>query len=287
MQPVRLIPRLDVEGANLVRLEPQGVRRILGSADAFIRHYAEAGASALWLVDWQARSWGRSLLHERLARGAPLGVPLVVSGAVLRLADVDALLAAGASRVALGAEAIEQPDLLSDALARFGAEEIAVSIDVRRHADGHHELLADGGTRPAGVAAVDWVRRAAELGGTELFATSCDRDGTAAGYDLELASALAEAADAMHVTLCGGAGSVEHVLELFKRTGVTGASLASLVHFEAAPRVAHRSDWSGQAVLQFLRESGALRPFRLASVREIKQRLAQAQIPCAELAVPA
>jgi imidazole glycerol-phosphate synthase subunit HisF len=279
VQPARLIPRLDIEGTNLVRLEP-GIRRILGPVDSFIAHYARSGASALWLVDWQVRSWGRSLLLERLSRARTLGVPLIVSGVVRSLHDVGAFLAAGAARVGIGAEAFDAPDLVPEAIAQFGAASIAVVIDTRRHPEGHHELIGDGGSRPTGITATEWARRVVGYGCAELLVTSLDRDGTGAGYDLELAASIVDAAGGAAVTMAGGAGSIAHVRELFGVPGVSGAALASLLHVECAGQVLHRSDWSGRAVFQYLRESGALCAFRPAGLRELRQMLTDAGLAC-------
>jgi cyclase len=164
---------------------------------------------------------------RRTAEG--IYMPLTVGGGVRSLDDIRALLRAGADKVSVNTAALQRPELLAEAARAFGSQCIVVAIDARRE-DGRFEVYTHGGRRPAGRDAVEWARRAVDLGAGEVLLTSMDRDGTGDGYDLALTRAVADAVT-VPVIASGGAGALEHLREALTAGRAAAALVASLFHF--------------------------------------------------------
>jgi len=266
--PYRLIPRLDVDGPHLMKGVQLSSWRILGKPEAFSRHYAVSGATELCVVDWVARKGRESRLTdwiETLATETRMKVTL--SGGLRDLGTMERALSTGVARVGLDAAALSNPDLIRIASQRFGTERVVVSIEARRHRAGHHEVHGEKG-EPTGIQAAEWARRAADLGASELIVTSIDRDGTGAGYDIDLIASVT-AAVRIPVIAGGGAGNAAHVRDVRARAQASGATVASLLHFETAGALMRMGDWTARGTLEFLERSGALRPFHLMSYGDL------------------
>ena len=219
----RLIPCLDVAGGRVVKgIRFQGLRDVgdpveLGSA------YSEAGADELVFLDVTATVEERPPLPELVARVADeLAIPFTVGGGVGSAEDGEALLHAGADKVAVNTAAVERPSLISELAALLGSQAVVVAIDAARG-----EVYVRAGSAATGRDAVAWAREAEALGAGEILLTSIDADGTRAGYDLELTQAVADAVS-IPVIASGGAGEARHIAEAL---GVAQAALlASIVH---------------------------------------------------------
>jgi imidazole glycerol-phosphate synthase subunit HisF len=229
----RIIPRLDVKGANLVKgIHLEGLR-VLGKPEIFARHYYEQGADELLFMDVVASLYGRNSLLDLIERTASeIFIPLAVGGGLRTLEDIRAVLRAGADKVTLNTAAVRRPELISQAARRFGSSTIVVSIEAIRRSDGSYEAYTDNGRERSGLEAVAWAVRAAEMGAGELVITAIDREGTGRGYDLT--RRIAQAVP-VPVIACGGAGSVEHVAQVF-HTGAAAAAMASLLHYNFVRR---------------------------------------------------
>jgi cyclase len=206
----RIIPCLDVDGGRVVK----GVRfhdlRDAGDPVELAARYDADGADELVFLDITATVQGRAATYEVIARTAEhVFIPLTVGGGVRTEDDVQALLRAGADKVALNSAAVRDPDLLSRCADRFGAQCVVLAVDAKRSGDGW-EVHVDAGRTPTGRDAVAWAREAtAERGAGEVLLTSMDRDGTGEGYDLELLAAVREAVT-VPLIASGGAGTLEH-----------------------------------------------------------------------------
>jgi cyclase len=156
-------------------------------------------------------------------------LPFTVGGGVRSVEDADALLRAGADKVAVNTAAVADPELLDRLSRRFGAQAVVLAIDARRR-EGGFEVFVHGGRTPTGRDAVAWAREGAQRGAGEILLTSMDRDGTKHGYDLELTRAVADAVP-VPVVASGGCGSVEHMAEALTAGGASAALAASIFHF--------------------------------------------------------
>jgi imidazole glycerol-phosphate synthase subunit HisF len=251
---VRVIPCLDVDGGRVVK----GVN-FLGLRDAgdpveLAAAYDAQGADELVFLDITASSDARETMYEVVARTAEqVFIPLTVGGGVRSVADVDMLLRAGADKVSLNTAAIARPDLLTEVASRFGSQCVVVSVDARR-ADGTpsgFEVTTHGGRRGTGMDAVAWAARAARLGAGEVLLNSMDADGTRAGFDLPLISAVRAVVD-VPLIASGGAGHGRDFAPAVQ-AGADAVLAASLFHF---------GDLSIGAVKESLRSAGY--PVRLS-----------------------
>lgn len=229
---IRIIPRLDIKGPNVVKgVHLEGLR-VVGDPAEHARRYYEEGADELLYMDIVASLYGRNNLLGIVERAAAdIFIPLTVGGGVRSLDDVYKLLRAGADKVAVNTAAIRNPGFIREAARSFGSQCIVVSIEAKRQASGGWEALTDNGRERTGVDAQEWARRAADLGAGEILVTSVDREGTLKGYDLELTAALATTVP-IPVIACGGAGSPAHALAAVREGRADAVSLASILHFK-------------------------------------------------------
>ncbi len=229
---VRVIPCLDVDGGRVVK----GVN-FLGLRDAgdpveLAARYDADGADELVFLDITASADERQTMVEVVRRAADqVFIPLTVGGGVRTAADVNRLLRAGADKVSLNTAAIARPGVLTEVADRFGSQCVVVSVDARRVSGrpGGFEVTTHGGRRGTGLDAVRWAARAAELGAGEILLNSMDADGTKAGFDLPLITAV-RAAVGVPVIASGGAGQAGDFAPAV-RAGADAVLAASLFHF--------------------------------------------------------
>jgi cyclase len=229
---VRVIPCLDVDagrvvkGVNFVDLRDAGDPVELAAA------YDAAGADELTFLDVTASSDDRGTMLDVVRRTAEsVFIPLTVGGGVRSVGDVDVLLRAGADKVGVNTAAINRPELIREIAERFGNQVLVLSLDVRRSSEqpSGWEVTTHGGRRRAGLDAIAWARRVAELGAGEILLNSMDADGTKAGFDLELIEAVRAVVD-IPVIASGGAGAVEHFAPAVT-AGADAVLAASVFHF--------------------------------------------------------
>ena len=233
---VRVIPCLDVDAGRVVKgVNFQGLRDAGDPVELAHRYDAE-GADELTFLDISASHQGRATTLEIVSRTAEqVFIPLTVGGGVGSVEDVDALLRAGADKVAVNTAAIRRPELLADIADRFGNQVLVLSVDARRTpADAEptangFEVTTHGGRRSAGLDAVEWARRGAELGAGEILLNSMDADGTRDGFDLELIRMVRAVVD-IPVIASGGAGEAEHFPPAVE-AGADAVLAASVFHF--------------------------------------------------------
>jgi cyclase len=230
----RLIPCLDVKDGRVVKGVQFVNLRDAGDPVEAAQAYDAQGADELVFLDITASHEGRATMLDVVRRTAEgIYMPLTVGGGVRTLEDIRTLLRAGADKVSLNTAALERPALVHEAARAFGSQCIVVAIDAKREdgvAPARWGVYTHGGRRPIGRDAVEWAREVDGLGAGEILLTSMDRDGTGAGYDLELTRAVSEAVS-VPVIASGGAGSLEH-LRLGVADGRADAVLvASLFHF--------------------------------------------------------
>jgi cyclase len=232
---VRVIPCLDVDAGRVVKGVNFTGLRDAGDPVELARRYDAEGADELTFLDITASSSGRETTYDIVRRTAEqVFIPLTVGGGVRTVDDVDALLRAGADKVGVNTAAIARPELLSEIALRFGAQVLVLSVDARRvtgaePTESGFEVTTHGGRRSTGVDAVQWARRAAELGAGEILLNSMDADGTRDGFDLTLI-ALVRAAVTVPVIASGGAGAVEHFAPAVA-AGADAVLAASVFHF--------------------------------------------------------
>jgi imidazole glycerol-phosphate synthase subunit HisF len=233
---VRVIPCLDVDGGRVVKGVNFAGLRDAGDPVELAHRYDAQGADELTFLDITASSLGRETTYEVVRRTADeVFIPLTVGGGIRSVADVDALLRAGADKVGVNTAAIGRPELLREIAERFGRQVLVLSVDARRVRGGDaptpsgFEVTTHGGRTGTGIDAVDWARRAADLGAGEILLNSMDADGTRDGFDLELIR-LVRAAVHVPVIASGGAGAVGDFAPAVA-AGADAVLAASVFHF--------------------------------------------------------
>ena len=228
----RIIPCLDVTNGRVVKGVQFQELRDAGDPVACAKAYDAQGADELVFLDITASSDGRGIMHDVVARTAEqCFMPLTVGGGLRSVDDIEKMLKAGADKVSLNTSAIKTPQLIADASRRFGAQCIVVAIDARREPDGKSwRVFTHGGRNPTELNAVDWARRAVELGAGEILLTSMDCDGMKTGYDCALTRAVSDAVT-VPVIASGGAGELSHFADAITDGHASAVLAASLFHF--------------------------------------------------------
>ncbi len=233
MDFVRIIPCLDVKDGRLVKgVHFVDLRDVADPAEMG-QAYSKAGADELVFLDITATVEGRKTTLDAVKRTAKrISVPLTVGGGVRELADIKALLDAGASRVSMNTAAVRNPALIEEAADEFGSDAIVVAIDTQKNEDmpSGFEVIVNGGTKPTGKDAVEWAQEAEWLGAGQILPTSMDADGTQAGYDIPMTKAIAEAVS-VPIIASGGAGKLEHLYEAVMDGKADAVLVASIFHF--------------------------------------------------------
>lgn len=236
---VRVIPCLDVDNGRVVKgVNFEGLRDA-GDPVELAKRYDSLGADELTFLDVSASKDGRGTMLDVVRRTADqVFIPLTVGGGVRSEEDVDALLRAGADKVSVNSSAVARPELLRELSQRFGAQCIVLSVDARRVQNPDEvdkypsgfEVTTHGGTKSAGMDAVEWARTGEELGVGEILLNSMDGDGTKAGFDIEMLQAVRSAVS-IPVIASGGAGAPEHFPPAVE-AGADAVLAASIFHFQ-------------------------------------------------------
>jgi cyclase len=232
----RLVPCLDVDRGRVVKGVKFVSLRDAGDPVECAARYDAEGADELVFLDITASSDARPIVLEMVRRVADtVFLPFTVGGGVRSVEDADALLRAGADKVAVNTAAVNDPSLLERLGRRFGSQAVVLAIDARAVRGGNGagpkwEVFVRGGRTPTGRDAVAWAREGAERGAGEILLTSMDRDGTKDGFDVALNRAVAEAVS-VPVIASGGCGSVAHMAEVLTKGKASAALAASVFHF--------------------------------------------------------
>lgn len=278
---VRIIPRLDIKGPNLVKgIHFEGLR-VLGKPERFARYYYENGADELIYMDVVASLYGRNSLLEIVERTArEIFIPLTVGGGLRSVEDIRTVLRAGADKVSLNTAVIGRPELIREAARMFGSSTIVVSIEAIRNSNGTYEAYVDYGRQRTGVDAFEWAALAVELGAGELMVTSINNEGTGKGFDLELTRRIAEAVP-IPVIAGGGAGKVSDVLDVITQGRADAVCLASILHYNYIKHArADDADYSQEGNIEFLRHGIGFSKIQDATLSEIKAYLVKHGVEC-------
>jgi cyclase len=227
----RIIPCLDVTAGRVVKGVNFIALRDAGDPVEIARRYDEQGADELTFLDITASSDERDMiLHMIEAVADQVFIPLTVGGGVRAVEDVRRLLNAGADKVAINTAGILDPGLLEQSASRYGSQCIVCAIDAKASAPGRWEVFTHGGRRPTGMDAIEWARRVTALGVGEILLTSMDRDGTRAGFDLELTRAVSDAVT-IPVIASGGVGTLDDLADGVTIGRADAVLAASIFHF--------------------------------------------------------
>ncbi len=232
----RVIPCLDVHdgkvtrGVQFGRAEEGGLRNVGDPVELALR-YNDQGADEMVFFDITASAHGRDSMIDVIERtAAQCFMPLTVGGGIRTTEDMHAMLHAGADKISINSSALATPELISQGAERFGSQCIVVSIDAKRVGPGKWEVFSHGGRKPTGLDAIEWAVRAVQFGAGEIVLNSIDADGTKAGYDLTITRRISEAVG-VPVVASGGAGTLQHMVEVLDEGKADAVLAASIFHF--------------------------------------------------------
>ncbi|MEJ6981627.1 imidazole glycerol phosphate synthase cyclase subunit [Pedobacter sp. P351] len=279
MKTVRIIPRLDIKGPNLVKgIHLEGLR-VLGKPSDFAKYYYEQGADELIFMDVVASLYERNSLHDIISETAKsIFIPITVGGGLRSISDIKEVLRAGADKVCLNTAAINNHQLVKEASRMFGSSTIVIAIEAIKETDGRYLAYTDNGREYTGVDVLEWAQKADELGAGELVITSVDREGTGEGFDLELISRISSLVS-IPVIAHGGAAKAEHVTSVFNDGFADAVALSSLLHYHFIRE--NESEVSSlEGNVEFLKQKRSYHIFEPCSISEVKNILKSNNIDC-------
>lgn len=273
MNAVRVIPRLDIKGPNLVKgIHLEGLR-VLGKPENFAKFYYENGADELFFQDSVASLYERNSLHNIITKTAKeIFIPLTVGGGLRTIDDIKNVLRSGADKVAINTAAIKKPSFISEAALRFGSSTIVVSIEAIKSPDGKYLAYIDNGREYTGIEVVEWAKKVEQLGAGELVITSVDCEGTGFGFDIELTKLVSEAVS-IPVIAHGGASGPEDIVKVVKDGKADAVSVASILHYHYITNNNNVEYFEKEGNTSFLESGRAFKKIKPTTIQELKEAL--------------
>lgn len=231
MSNLRIIPRLDIKGPNLIKgIRLEGLR-IIGDPQEYAIKYYEAGADELVYMDIVASLYGRNNLSDIISRAAEnVFIPITVGGGIRSVEDARHILRSGADKVAINTAAVARPELISEVAHRFGSQAMVLSIEAKQVAVGMWEVYTDNGRERTGLDVLEWVQQGVGLGAGEILLTSVDREGTRKGFDLDLIRQVSQAVS-VPVIASGGMGSTDDFVAAAREGLADAVAMADVLHY--------------------------------------------------------
>ena len=232
MSNIRLIARLDIKGANLIKsIRLEGLR-VIGSPNEYAMRYYHQGVDELIYMDCVASLYGRNNLGEIVQSATKdVFVPMTVGGGIRSVEDATHLLRCGADKVAVNTAATTNPPLITEIARRFGSQCMVLSIEAKQVGPERWEVYTDNGRERTGLDVIDWVKRGVAMGAGEVLLTSVDREGTRKGFDIALVRAVT-AEVSVPVIASGGMGKLEDFLEVVRQGGADAVAMADILHYK-------------------------------------------------------
>tara|TARA_B100000780_G_C21113091_1_gene450012 strand:+ start:521 stop:1375 length:855 start_codon:yes stop_codon:yes gene_type:complete len=272
MKNIRIISRLDIKGPNVVKgIHLEGLR-VLGNPKDFAKFYYEEGIDELMYMDVVASLYDRNSLKDIIESTADeLFVPLTVGGGLRNLEDVNTALRSGADKVCINTAAIKDPNLIKQISDKYGASTLVVAVEAIKDESGEYYAFTDNGREQSGKKVIEWVKEIQDLGAGEILLTSVDKEGTGAGFDIELIK-LVENLISIPLLAHGGAGKMEDIKNVIEQTSIDAVVLSSILHYSTIKS----NDFSNKKVSSegnndFLKSGGIfskINPIPLSSLRQ-------------------
>jgi len=280
MKNIRIIPRLDIKGPNLVKgIHLEGLR-VLGKPENFAKLYYRQGADELIFQDTVASLYQRNNLNEIISRTAEnIFIPLTVGGGIRNLNDINNVLRSGADKISINTAAINNPDFINESCRVFGSSTIIVAIEAIKQDDKSYLAYTDNGREYTGIEVVSWAKEAENRGAGEILLTSIDNEGTGQGYDLKL---IKDVSNAINIPLIahGGASKPNHIVDVINFSGADAVAISSMLHYSEN----NFNDNSfeiieGEGNVEFLKKNKSFKMFGDESIMSIRTELKNKKIP--------
>jgi len=277
---IRIIPRMDIKGPNLVKgIHLEGLR-VLGKPEQYAKYYYENGADELIYIDVVASLYNRNSLHDIISRTAKeIFIPLTVGGGLRTINDIKEVLRAGADKVSLNTAAINNPEIIREASRKFGSSTILVTIEAIKQPDGKYLAYTDNAREHTGIEVVEWAKNIEELGAGEILLTSVDHEGTGTGYDTALTKLISESVT-IPVIASGGPGKIEHIIDVINNGSADAVAIASMLHYDYIENHNVEFDASAEGNVEFLKSGRINTRITSANLKSIKKSLFNNNIQC-------
>jgi cyclase len=234
MKKVRLIARLDIKGPNLIKgVHLEGLK-VIGSPNEYALKYYAQGADELIYMDSVASLYGRNHLGEIIKDAAKeIFIPMTVGGGIRSVEDATEILRSGADKVAINTAAVANPALITQLAEKFGSQCVVLSIEAKKNANGHWEVLTENGRERSGLDVVEWAIQGCSNGAGEILLTSVDMEGTKKGFDNELLKAVSSQVE-IPVIASGGMGKLSDAVDAIEKGEANAVAMADILHYGKA-----------------------------------------------------
>jgi cyclase len=267
---IRIIPRLDIKGPNLVKgIHLEGLR-VLGNPEAFAQYYYENGADELIFQDVVASLFERNSLDEIISRVAKkMFIPLTVGGGLRTISDIKQVLRAGADKVTLNTAAIRNPSFVREATEKFGSSTIVIAIEAIKQTNGKYLAFVDNGREETGLEVGEWAKKVEELGAGEIIITSVDRDGTGEGFDVELLKYI-NSQVSIPIVAHGGASNLENIKAVIDCGMAGGLAIGSMFHYLSFDKINKKGEHNSEGNKIFLQSGKSNRKIKTNTIQNVK-----------------
>ncbi|MDC0300077.1 imidazole glycerol phosphate synthase cyclase subunit [Verrucomicrobia bacterium] len=282
MSNIRIIPRLDIKGPNVVKgIHLEGLR-VIGRPNEMARHYYNDGADELFFMDVVASLYERNSLSDVISKTAKeIFIPLTVGGGLRTVKDMSQVLHAGADKVCFNTAAIKNPELISQAANSFGSSTIVIAIEAIKQSHGNYLAYTDNAREFTGVEVFEWAERVEALGAGEIVITSVDHEGTGDGYDIELVKRIANKAK-IPVIAHGGAGKIQDVINVLTQANASAVAISSLMHYDYIKQNQTGAVNELEGNVEFIKQKRNFHKFVTTSIQELKNEMTKSKIPISQ-----
>ena len=279
MKSIRIIPRLDIKGPNLVKgIHFEGLR-VLGNPNDYAKEYYRLFADEIMYVDVVASLYERNSLSNIISETVKeIFIPLTVSGGLRSIDDIINVLKSGADKVSLNTAAIKTPELIKEASLTLGSSTIVVAIEAIKKSDGNYLAYTDNGREYTGINVLDWAKKVEDLGAGEIIISSVDKEGTGEGFDIELTKMISESVS-IPVIAHGGAGSINDIIDVIKKGKADAVSIASILHYGIKDKF-KEENLNTEGNTEFLKKSINFSKINPVNLLELKKELIKNNINC-------
>lgn len=279
MNKVRVIPRLDIKGPNLVKgIHLEGLR-VLGKPERFAKYYYENGADELFFQDSVASLYDRNSLHDIISKTAKeIFIPLTVGGGIRSINNIKSALRAGADKVSINTAAVRRPEFIREAAQSFGSSTIVVTIEAIKQPDGKFLVYTDNGREFSGIEVLTWAKQVEDLGAGELILTSVDKEGTGEGFDIELVKIISQAVS-IPVIAHGGLGRPSDAVKIVREGHVDAISMASVLHYDYISKQENNDEFEKEGNTSFLKSGNLFGKITPSTIQDVKLAMLGAGIP--------
>jgi cyclase len=279
MKNIRIIARMDIKGPNLVKGVHMEGLRVLGDSANFAEYYYKNGADELFYQDVVASLYERNSLLELVKKTAELiSIPLTVGGGIRTLDDISRLLENGADKVSLNTSVIKNPSLIDKAAKKFGSSTITIAIETARNEKKKYFAYTDNGREFTNIDTFKWCKEVENRGAGEILLTSIDKDGTGQGFDDYLLSKIDKNLK-IPLIIHGGAGNINHIIDVVKKGNVDAVALASLLHYNSLNSIKKNFVSLQEVNIEFLNNHKKFKSFEELTIKLIKKKMIKIKIP--------